>query len=65
MNDPETRAFVASWFRFADEDLAAAHATSVSSRIRCFHAQQAAEKALKGALTFLSIDAPGVTISTI
>ncbi len=58
MSDPETQTFVQSWFRYAHEDLSAARATSVAARIRCFHAQQAAEKALKGALTFLAIEAP-------
>ena len=58
MSDPETQAFVTKWFLYAAEDLAAVRATHVSPRIRCFHAQQATEKALKGALTFLAIDAP-------
>lgn len=47
------------WLKFADADLRAARLLfanpEVPSRIACFHAQQAAEKALKAALVAASI----------
>ena len=44
----------ATWLKFADDDLAAARRLigdlSLPPRLACFHAQQAAEKAVKAAL---------------
>lgn len=48
-----------NWLQFARDDLAAARTlmadTEIPSRIACFHAQQAAEKALKALLVASSI----------
>jgi len=47
------------WLRFAQDDLAAARLLATSSelpaRLSCFHAQQAAEKAMKASLVHASI----------
>ena len=56
MSDPETRAAAEEWLAFAREDLAITHLAGASNRIRCFHAQQAAEKAIKPLLTLLEIE---------
>lgn len=59
MNDAESRAPVEAWLSYAADDLQAAHTTEgVVARLRCFHAQQAAEKAIKGLLTSLKIEFP-------
>ena len=53
MRDPEVDTCARDWLRHAREDLAAAGTlldTGVPLRIACFHAQQAAEKALKAIL---------------
>ena len=50
---------VRQWLRIADQDQrAAASDVSLVPWQRCFHAQQAAEKAIKAALTFLGVDFP-------
>ncbi len=50
----------ARWLRYAKEDLTTAERllaqSDISPRQACWHAQQAAEKALKAALIFLQID---------
>ena len=50
----------ARWLRYAEEDLTTAEIflghTHVPPRQSCWHAHQAAEKALKAALIFLQID---------
>jgi HEPN domain-containing protein len=50
------------WLRFAQDDLAAAEQAAttreLAPHIGCFHAQQAAEKALKSILVFLQIRIP-------
>lgn len=56
MTDPETRAAAEEWLSFAREDLAVTNLPGVSQRIQCFHAQQAAEKAIKALLTLLEIE---------
>lgn len=47
-----------SWFEIAAEDLAAACDLAATNHhaLACFHSQQAAEKALKAALTYTGID---------
>lgn len=63
MSDDELRdAGAAGWLSKADDDLRVAHVI-LSGEIgvewaACFHAQQAAEKALKGVLVELGIDFP-------
>ena len=51
---------IARWLRYAEEDLTTAETLlaqpHVPPRQACWHAQQAAEKALKAALIFLQID---------
>jgi HEPN domain-containing protein len=56
MSDPETRAAAEEWLSFAREDLAITNLAGASNRIRCFHAQQAAEKEIKALLTLLEIE---------
>ena len=46
------------WIRFARQDLAAASVVDLAPIIRCYHAQQAAEKALKAALIIDGIEVP-------
>lgn len=50
------------WLQYAWEDLAMAElveaSTQLAPRIACFQSQQAVEKAIKGALTFLGIAFP-------
>jgi HEPN domain-containing protein/predicted nucleotidyltransferase len=50
------------WLKYAEEDAVVAHALladdNISPRHACYYAQQAAEKALKAALTFVDIDPP-------
>jgi HEPN domain-containing protein len=52
----------AKWLTKADEDLAVARVVASNAAIvnwaACYHAQQAAEKALKGVLVLLGIDFP-------
>ncbi|MBI5288211.1 MAG: HEPN domain-containing protein [Chloroflexi bacterium] len=56
MADPETREVAEEWLAFAREDLAITNLAGASNRIRCFHAQQAAEKGIKALLTLLEIE---------
>jgi HEPN domain-containing protein len=62
MSNPEILAEVRRWVRFAREDLQAAEKllteATVVPRHVCWLAQQAAEKALKAALTSQEIDFP-------
>ncbi len=63
MNDPDLIVQEAQrWLRFADEDLDAAQRLladrSSAPRHVCWHAQQAAERALKAALVLEKIDFP-------
>ncbi|MBI4470740.1 MAG: HEPN domain-containing protein [Acidobacteria bacterium] len=62
MSDPELLREVARWLRFASEDLHAAETLSREKefipRHVCWLAQQAAEKALKGALVSQRIEFP-------
>lgn len=56
MNDRERSEEVARWLRYAHEDLSIAEmilAHGQVPRAACFHAQQCAEKAIKGSLVFL------------
>ena len=50
------------WLRYAEEDLITAETLLAQAHIpprqACWHAQQAAEKALKAVLIFLQIDFP-------
>jgi HEPN domain-containing protein len=50
------------WFRFAEEELVLARALvsdpRAPPRLACWHAQQAAEKALKAALVVRGVDLP-------
>ncbi len=61
MRSPEeAAASVAVWLEYARRDLAVAHDyvdAPLQSHTSCFHAQQAAEKALKALLAWLSEDA--------
>jgi HEPN domain-containing protein len=60
MSDAEFDGEVQRWLNHARDDLAAAEIESdfLQPRHRCFFAQQAAEKAIKGALTFANVDFP-------
>lgn len=62
MNDPELVVEARRWLRFAAEDLEAAQCLlatdGATPRHACFHAQQAAEKALKAALVLEGVDFP-------
>jgi HEPN domain-containing protein len=62
MSSPELLAEARRWLRFADEDIDAAEALctdpDVVPRHACWLAQQAAEKALKGALVVEGINFP-------
>ena len=60
MSDADRRIDARRWLAFAQDDFRAAEAGGdiLVPRQRCFHAQQAAEKALKGALTLAGIDFP-------
>lgn len=59
---PDELAVARAWLEFADGDLAAARGgvvlTSIPGWIIGFHAQQAVEKALKGALALASVEPP-------
>ena len=60
MQTTDRLADTARWLRYAEEDLITAETllvqAHVPSRQACWHAQQAAEKALKAVLIFLQID---------
>ncbi len=62
VNQGERDAQTGRWLRFAVEDVQAAEEivqrSRLAPRLACFHAQQAAEKALKAALVFLQIEFP-------
>ena len=62
MMDEQRRHDVGRWLRFAKADLEAteyiANSGTLSPHIGCFHAQQAAEKAIKGALIWIGIEPP-------
>jgi HEPN domain-containing protein len=62
MRDPEILKEVNRWLHYAHDDLAAGvvllERDELPPRIACFHAQQAAEKAIKAALIFLQVHFP-------
>ena len=62
MQATEVFAETARWLRYAEEDLITAETLlaqpHIPPRQACWHAQQAAEKALKAVLIFLQIDFP-------
>lgn len=62
MSEPEAANDPRRWLRYAVDDLGSAEALlqvpAVSPRNTCYLAQQAAEKALKAVLVFLSRDVP-------
>lgn len=62
MSETERSEEARRWLRFVREDLAAAEVAlgteGVAPRHACFHAQQAAEQALKAVLVFLEIEFP-------
>ena len=62
MSEPQTPSDVERWLAFARDDLCVARLILDQPdgvpRHACFHAQQSAEKALKGALLSLGIDFP-------
>ena len=62
MSDPERLTAIRQWLRFALDDLTTAKVLLASipltARHVCWHAQQAAEKALKAALVFENVAFP-------
>lgn len=62
MSEAEKREEVGRWLRFAGGDLRGAETLlerkDILPHLACFHAQQCAEKAIKGSLIFLQIDFP-------
>jgi HEPN domain-containing protein len=61
MSDPEVLRVLRRWLRYAEDDLRAAEILLEQSgvpRTSCFHAQQAAEKAIKAIFVFLQVDFP-------
>lgn len=59
MPDDDRSSSLREWLEFAESDLEAANALLGNERtwaIVCFHAQQTAEKALKGYLVWLAVD---------
>ncbi len=62
MTDPDLLKEVDGWLRYARDDLFGAErlleAGGVAPRLSCFHAQQAAEKAIKASLIFLQAGFP-------
>jgi len=61
MRDPEVLRVLRRWLRYAEEDLRSAEILLKQGgvpRISCFHAQQAAEKAIKAIFVFLQVDFP-------
>jgi HEPN domain-containing protein len=62
MNASETSEAGLEWWRYAQDDVAAARtlhdADPSLTRAVCLHAQQGAEKGIKAALVFLQIDFP-------
>ncbi len=60
---PRADESIPEWFRLAKGDLAIAKgatATDVPVELLCFHAQQAAEKAIKAVLIWYGIQAPKI-----
>lgn len=61
MPPPEVRELVERWLAYARDDLRAAEElkdTEIPARISSFHAQQAAEKALKAVFVLEQVDFP-------
>lgn len=60
MSEPERLSEVGRWLRYAREDLWAAEVLTGQDVFRqaCFHAQQAAEKAIKAVFVFLQTEFP-------
>jgi HEPN domain-containing protein len=62
MTDPKVIALTRRWMHYAETDLLAAerllNQPDIAPHVACFHAQQAAEKALKAALVFEQIEPP-------
>jgi len=61
MNGPERSSEVERWLGFAEEDLRTARALLKHENVPrqvCFHAQQAAEKAIKAVFVFLQTEFP-------
>lgn len=61
MTDPDLRREIAEWLRYARDDLEVADLVIEGGsvpRAACFHAQQAAEKAIKACLLFLQEGVP-------
>lgn len=62
MRDPEILEEVSRWLHYAHDDLGAGvvllERNDLPPRLACFHAQQAAEKAIKAALIFLQVHFP-------
>lgn len=61
MTDPDLRREIAEWLRYARDDLEVADLVIEGGsvpRAACFHAQQAAEKAIKACLLFLQKGVP-------
>ncbi len=61
MSDPEVSKVLRRWLRYAEDDLQVAEILlkqSTVPRSSCFHAQQAAEKAIKAIFVFLQVDFP-------
>jgi HEPN domain-containing protein len=55
--DPKVELLTKEWFRYAEQDLkAASKLLGEFNHIVCFHAQQAAEKYIKGILIFNQIE---------
>jgi HEPN domain-containing protein len=61
MPRPEVRELVDRWLAYARDDLQAAEelkSSDIPARISCFHAQQAAEKAMKAVFVLEQVDYP-------
>lgn len=61
MPRPEVRELVERWLRYARDDFSAAEelkSSGIPARISCFHAQQAAEKAMKAVFVLEQVDYP-------
>jgi HEPN domain-containing protein len=61
MSDPEVLDVLRQWLRFAEEDLQTARTLLGQGgvpRTSCFHAQQAAEKAMKAIFVYSQVEYP-------
>ena len=61
MPRPEVRELVDRWLVYARDDLKAAEelkSSEIPARVGCFHAQQAAEKAMKAVFVLEQVDYP-------